>query len=129
MDANLPSTLIPLTHVQEERQLRDEVTKAFHAVEADDEDDGDDFLVKKEDGALRVVDDDEAQKYRQFLLEQAGGEDGVREILGLKTFAKRDIVADEEEDEAAPAESVVTAAASSGKKVRTKDDDEEFLMK
>lgn len=159
----LPDTLIPLTHVQEERKLREEVTRAFHTAipasgagsrvvkgkgkgEGEDEDevedeDEDDFLVTK---TSLQVDDAEAKKYRDFLLAQAGGEEGVREILGMGGFpermqgqnqGKRDIkVVEGEEDAGDTIADVDDAEGREGKggdrkRVRTKDDDEEFLMK
>jgi hypothetical protein len=162
----LPDTLIPLTHVQEERKLREEVTRAFHTAipsasgggsrvvkgkgkgegedEIEDEDeDEDDFLVTK---TTLQVDDAEAKKYRDFLLAQAGGEEGVREILGMggfpermqgqgQTQGKRAIkVVDGEEDAGDTIADVDDAEGregkgGDGKRVRTKDDDEEFLMK
>jgi protein KRI1 len=151
----LPDTLIPLTHVQEERKLREEVTRAFHTAipasgggaakskgEGEDEDeDDDDFLVTK---TSLQVDDAEAKKYRDFLLAQAGGEEGVREILGMGGFpermqgqnqGKRDIKVVEGEEDAGDTIAAVDDAegregkAGDGKRVRTKDDDEEFLMK
>ncbi|KAH8080203.1 hypothetical protein HD553DRAFT_317672 [Filobasidium floriforme] len=157
----LPDTLIPLTHVQEERQLREEVTRAFHTAipsasgggvpkgkgkgEGEDEDedeDEDDFLVTK---TTLQVDDAEAKKYRDFLLAQAGGEEGVREILGMGGFpermqgqgqnqGKRAIKAVDGEEDAGDADVDVEDAegkegkGGDGKRVRTKDDDEEFLM-
>jgi hypothetical protein len=91
----------------------------------------DDFLVKKE---TINVDDAEAKKYRDFLLQQAGGESSAREILGLGSFPDRLI--DVEADDADVAEETVDSAATEKKrkskeekKVRTKDHDEEFLMK
>ena len=157
----LPDTLIPLTHVQEERKLREEVTRAFHTAipasgagsrvvkgkgkgEGEDEDeDEDDFLVTK---TTLQVDDAEAKKYRDFLLAQAGGEEGVREILGMggfpermqgqgQTQGKRAIKVVEGEEDAGDTIADADDAegregkAGEGKRVRTKDDDEEFLMK
>lgn len=159
----LPDTLIPLTHVQEERKLREEVTRAFHTAipasgggsrvakgkgkgkgEGEDEDedeDEDDFLVTK---TTLQVDDAEAKKYRDFLLAQAGGEEGVREILGMGGFpermqgqgqnqGKRDIKAVDGEEDAGDTNADDAEGregkGGDGKRVRTKDDDEEFLMK
>ena len=161
----LPDTLIPLTHVQEERKLREEVTRAFHTAipasgagsrvvkgkgkgEGEDEledeaEDEDDFLVTK---TTLQVDDAEAKKYRDFLLAQAGGEEGVREILGMggfpermqgqgQTQGKRAVKAEDGEEVAGDANANVDDAegregkGGDGKWVRTKDDDEEFLMK
>jgi len=83
-----------------------------------------------------VVDDEQARKYREFLLEQAGGEEGVREILGMGSFPERMIDADadvDEGDEGVKGEddgvNVEDGEEEKKKKVRTKDDDEEFLMK
>ena len=127
---DLPTTLIPLTHVQEERALRAEVTKAFHtaipgASGPDEEDqEEDDFLVTKD---KIVVDDEQARKYREFLLEQAGGEEGVREILGMGSFPERMI--DAEVEEGVEGEKEEDTEEEKKKKIRTKDDDEEFLMK
>jgi hypothetical protein len=132
---DLPSTLIPLTHVQEERALRAEVTKAFHTAipggrSGPDEEDQeeDDFLVTKD---KIVVDDEQARKYREFLLEQAGGEEGVREILGMGSFPERMIDADVDEGVKGEDDGVKLedGEEEKKKKVRTKDDDEEFLMK
>jgi protein KRI1 len=124
---DLPSTLIPLTHVQEERALREEVTKAFHTAIPGQDEEVDDFLVTKDEV---TVDDVQAKKYREFLLEQAGGEEGVREILGMGSFPDRIIDAelDGEVQEGGPTKAE-DGDDENKKKTRTKDHDEEFLMK
>jgi protein KRI1 len=126
-----PSTTIPLTHVQEERALREEVTQAFHAAAADDEDEDEDdgFLQKKDDKAV----DEDREAYRKFMLESGGGEEAVREILGLGSSR------DEDHVENAVALTVIDEVddALGGKKKkkkqktkeRTKEKDDEFLMK
>lgn len=144
----VPETIIPLTHVEEERLLRREVTQAFHtsgaANDDEDEEDDDGFLVKKEKTDQETH--AESQKYRDFLLSQAGGEEAVRELLGLKEggMEGQDHRYDEvEEDEESDDGEVEVDIKQEGgqvqvkrekkpkksKKVRTKKDDDEFLMK
>lgn len=79
--------------------LREEVTRAFHTAipsaqtqtgglnskDANEEEE-DDFLITK---PAQEITDAQAKKYRDFLLEQAGGEAGVREILGMGGLPER----------------------------------------
>lgn len=132
--ADLPETIIPLTHVQEERALRDEVTKAFHtAIGGDDEDEDEGFLVKREKTDMER--DEEKEAYRQFLLANGGGEQQVRELLGLGDEDDgKDEVSDDGEDVAMQAQADVAtisggALARNEKTARQKKDDEAFLMK
>jgi protein KRI1 len=133
---DLPETIIPLSHVQEERALRDEVTRAFHTAIPDDEeeeDEEDGFLVKREktDGER----DAEKEAYRRFLLANGGGEDQVRELLGLGGDAEdQGEVSDDGMDVLAQEEKAVTDATRQGlerkeKTTRQKKDDDAFLMK
>ncbi|TIB13798.1 hypothetical protein E3P89_01653 [Wallemia ichthyophaga] len=76
-DDNNPVTLP--THAQEQRNLKKEVTSAFHSGN-DDNEDQDDFLKPKS-----VEDDDDFQSrnsYKKFLLDNVG-EDEIRKALGL----------------------------------------------
>lgn len=132
--ADLPETIIPLTHVQEERALRDEVTKAFHtAIGGVDEDEDEGFLVKRE--KTDTERDEEKEAYRQFLLANGGGEQQVRELLGLGDEDDgKDEVSDDGEDVAMQAQADVAttsggALARKEKTARQKKDDEAFLMK
>lgn len=133
---DLPETIIPLSHVQEERALRDEVTKAFHtAIGGDDEEEDDDgFLVKREKTEMERDEDKEA--YRRFLLANGGGEDQVRELLGLggEEVDEQDEVSDDGEDVANQEQIDVTNTSRQGlerreKSTRQKKDDDAFLMK
>lgn len=133
---NLPETIIPLSHVQEERALRDEVTKAFHtAIGGDEEEEDDDgFLVKREKTDTERDEDKEA--YRRFLLSNGGGEEQVRELLGLggDEVDEQDEVSDDGEDVAQQEQKAVTDANRQGlerkeKSTRQKKDDDAFLMK
>ncbi len=102
MKVDLPETLIPLTHVQEERQLREEVTKAFHTAgaksdagskapklqqddEEEEEDEDEDFLVKSNDPKLLADQEASSQAYRSFLLSTGvqGTEAEMKALLGL----------------------------------------------
>ncbi|KAJ9094327.1 hypothetical protein QFC19_008013 [Naganishia cerealis] len=136
---NLPETIIPLTHVQEERALRAEVTKAFHTAIGEDEDqeeDDDGFLVKRD--RTDTEKDEEKEAYRKFLLANGGGEDEVRKLLGLGGEEDADVDGDEEiaddgEDVASKAQVDVRDAnhqvvARTEKSAREKKDDDAFLM-
>ncbi|KAJ7643238.1 KRI1-like family C-terminal-domain-containing protein [Mycena rosella] len=76
--ANLQSALLsrspspervdaPVTHVEEQRRLRDETIAAFHAVDGDEEED---FLVPREKTMDEVAREEE--EYRQFLEKEVG---------------------------------------------------------
>ncbi|KAJ9099775.1 hypothetical protein QFC21_003773 [Naganishia friedmannii] len=136
---NLPETIIPLTHVQEERALREEVTKAFHTAIGDNEvkeEDDDGFLVKKD--RTDTEKDVEKEEYRRFLLANGGGEDEVRKLLGLG--GDEDSDKEEDEDIADDAEDVASKAqvdvldanhevlSRTEKNARQKKDDDAFLM-
>ncbi|KAJ9118179.1 hypothetical protein QFC22_004083 [Naganishia vaughanmartiniae] len=137
---NLPETIIPLTHVQEERALREEVTKAFHTAIGDDEveqeDDDDGFLVKRD--RTDTEQDAEKEEYRRFLLANGGGEDEVRKLLGLggdedESEAEQEDIADDGEDVASKAPVDVLDAnhevlTRTEKSTRQKKDDDAFLM-
>lgn len=88
--SDLPETIIPLSHVQEERKLRQEVTAAFHSVgqdqgdeqeEAEEEEDG--FLTKSAPKSKSEI-SAEAQAYRKFLLENStnGSLSAFKDLLG-----------------------------------------------
>ena len=104
----------------------------MEAGDENEEDEEEDFLVTKGDVE---VDDADAKKYRDFLLQQAGGEQGVREILGMGGFPERMIQQQQQQQQQRPTggkEEVQLEGEEQeqeGKRVRTKDDDEEFLMK
>jgi protein KRI1 len=137
-----PETTIPLTNVQEERLLRKEVTAAFHSAvgqdgEQEEEGEADGFL-KVTTGAVNV--DENKEAYRKFLLESGGGEDAVREILGLGERSsavvkiEEDVEDNEDESEGDKDEKsgVQKKKNKKTKKVdvkRSKQDDDEFLMK
>ncbi|KAJ7032731.1 KRI1-like family C-terminal-domain-containing protein [Mycena alexandri] len=86
-DANLQSALLsrspspdgaeppPVTHVEEQRRLRDETIAAFHAAA---EEEADDFLVPREK-TLEETAREEAE-YRQFLEKEVGD---VRELVDI----------------------------------------------
>ena len=130
--ADLPETIIPLTHVQEERALRDEVTKAFHTAIGGDEDEDEGFLVKRE--KTDTERNDEKEAYRQFLLANGGGEEQVRELLGLGDEDDgKDHQSDDGVDAAmqAQADESTTSGGALARKQKTarqKKDDEAFLM-
>lgn len=131
--------------------MREEVTRAFHTAipsaqtqtgglnskDANEEEE-DDFLITK---PAQEITDAQAKKYRDFLLEQAGGEAGVREILGMGGLPERMIDRHQKEifnagegaqgGEAGDGDEIEggEGEGAEGKRVRTKDDDEEFLMK
>ncbi|KAJ7736886.1 KRI1-like family C-terminal-domain-containing protein [Mycena metata] len=91
-DANLQSALLsrsaspdgaeppPVTHVEEQRRLRDETIAAFHAAA---EEEADDFLVPREK-TLEETAREEAE-YRQFLEKEVGD---VRELVDVGTTAQ-----------------------------------------
>ncbi|TIB69931.1 Krr1-domain-containing protein [Wallemia mellicola] len=119
--------LQPFTHVQEQRNLKKEVTSAFHG---NDDDDEDDFLKPK-----TVEDDDNYQtrgSYRKFLLESVG-EDEIRKALGLDD---QRISSTKEEIESAskPSEPIEKESKKSSKttakpsKAEQKAKDDKFLM-
>lgn len=140
---NLPETIIPLTHVQEERALREEVTKAFHTAIGDDkveeEDDDDGFLVKRD--RTDTEKDAEKEQYRRFLLANGGGEDEVRKLLGLGGEDGSDEEEDDEEGIVDDGEDVASKSqvdvldanhqvlTRTEKNARQKKDDDAFLMK
>ncbi len=140
-DFVVPETMIPLTNVQEERLLRKEVTNAFHSAvqetdEVREEEEGEDFLKKAEGEKVDV----DKEAYRKFLLESGGGEDAVREILGLgqRVEDNREVVQEEDEEEEEEVEEVPVKeeegtekkkSKSKKKEQRSKENDDEFLMK
>ncbi|WVQ84513.1 hypothetical protein IAT38_006667 [Cryptococcus sp. DSM 104549] len=85
-----PTSSEPLTHVQQEKKLREEAVSAFAALagdesDEDDEDEGEEdagFVLKKRKADEKEVDEDE-EEYRKFLLEMGGGEEEVRKVLGM----------------------------------------------
>lgn len=137
----MPETIIPLTHVQEERALREEVTKAFHTAIGDDEVDEEDedggFLVKR--NRTDIEKDAEKEEYRRFLLANGGGEDEVRKLLGLgddedANEEEHEDIADDAQDVASKAQLDVLDAnhevlTRTEKNARQKKDDDAFLMK
>lgn len=132
---DLPETIIPLSHVQEERALRDEVTKAFHtAIAGDDEEDEDGFLVRREKTDTERDEDKEA--YRRFLLANGGGEEQVRELLGLggDEVDVEEEIEDDGMDVLEQEQKAATDVNRQGlerreKTSRQKKDDDAFLMK
>lgn len=115
----------PVTHAQEQKDLKKEVTSAFHGNEDDDEDD---FLKPK-----TTEDDEDYQtrdSYKKFLLENVG-EDEIRKALGFDD--KRISSTKEEIDSASkPAtkeeKKKARNAAAKPSKADQKAKDDKFLM-
>lgn len=88
------------THAEEQEQLRQETLNAFkvdYGAEGDDESGGL-FSVRKE--GVNGEEDMEDEEYRRFLLGSGGGEEGIREALGLgKKTAEGEESEDEDEDD------------------------------
>lgn len=117
--------------MEEERQLRAEVTSAFKTAIPDAQEDQveeDDFLVKKDVSQAEV--DKQQAKYREFLLKHGGGEDEVRKVLGISNdsgatstldFLGSDVNGIDGPDPR-------NARPETSKPSRTKKDDDQFLM-
>ncbi|KAJ7503104.1 KRI1-like family C-terminal-domain-containing protein [Mycena galericulata] len=70
-----PAEAVPVTHVEEQQRLRDETIAAFHAAEADDEED---WLVPREKTMDEVAREEE--EYRLFLEKEVGN---LRDIVDV----------------------------------------------
>lgn len=121
----------PLTNFEIQKRAREDALSAFKAFGDEvEQDDDDGFMRKREKGEDEVQEDDEA--YRAFLLEMGGGEQEVREALGMAGGPVTDYRADEEEEEEEPAETELSdkqkakLKAKRAKKRAQKDED--FLM-
>ncbi|KAJ6494674.1 KRI1-like family C-terminal-domain-containing protein, partial [Mycena vitilis] len=92
--ANLQSALLsrspspenapePVTHVEEQRRLRDETIAAFHAAEGDEEED---WLVPREKTMDEVAHEEE--EYRQFLENEVGDLRDLVDVGGAASVAE-----------------------------------------
>lgn len=120
------------THVQEQEALRKETLDAFN-IPVDGEDDGLFSMKTVEHGQEEDMED---EAYRAFLLGNGGGENGIREALGLNVEKR------EEEDDTGvmvpvkdgkKAEGEVKKVKKSKKVAKTMEEekkkaDEEFLL-
>ncbi|ODN99162.1 hypothetical protein I350_07320 [Cryptococcus amylolentus CBS 6273] len=126
----------PLTHVESQYRLRQEARSAFAglAEESDDNDsDGEGFLKKRDKEGDEVDADDE--EYRKFLLEMGGGEEEVKQLLGMGDQpAILQTVDDDDEEEPGQAVAVSKVEKEEMKNERKKKqemkikDDDDFLM-
>lgn len=74
----------PLSHVQEQAQLRRQVTQAFHDTDGPGAEEEGDFFTKTKAGGVDGDEDDDAGSYRRYLLKTLGDEKAqkaVREAL------------------------------------------------
>lgn len=106
------------THVEAQRELRDETIAAFNA---GDEDEDDDLLIPREKTKDEVQQEEE--EYKAFLERQVG-----RDLGSLIGFDKSDVLADESplQTDKKPQKKKKKAAESGKSK---EDENQEFLLK
>ncbi|KZT22490.1 Krr1-domain-containing protein [Neolentinus lepideus HHB14362 ss-1] len=108
----------PVTHVQEQKALRDETISAFqYAVKDEDGDDDDDFLVPREKTKDEL--EREEEEYREFLKREVGD---IRQLVTIEPGEQDGVAAlgEEEENE---------KKKNKKKSKKSKEDkDREFLM-
>ncbi|TRM68953.1 hypothetical protein BD626DRAFT_562773 [Schizophyllum amplum] len=117
----------PVTHVEEQRALRDETIAAFHNAVEDDEDE-DDLLVPREKTKDEI--EREEEEYRTFL-EREVGED-LSHLVTVEALPETSTAGAEGEEEESPKEKKKKAKKSEkgkGKDAKSKEEeDHEFLM-
>lgn len=124
-DSRSPSPQ-PLTHVQEQRQLRDETIAAFHTA-ADEMGDEDDLLMLREKTKDEL--EEEEEEYQAFLEREVGGD--IKELVSVDNTL--DIRVDEEREPFNSKKKKKKKKSDAPTKPRTKEqreqEDQEFLMK
>ncbi|CAO1631623.1 unnamed protein product [Parajaminaea phylloscopi] len=77
-----PSASQPLSHVQEQANLRQQVTQAFHAMGDDEGDEAadNDFFTKSKSGLAGEDDEDEQTAYKKYLLSSLGDDEARKSI-------------------------------------------------
>ncbi|KAK0566756.1 Kinetochore protein Spc24 [Tilletia horrida] len=123
----------PKTHVQEQEDLRKQVTAAFH--DADAEDEGDDFFKPRGAGGDADADGEGGNdSYREYLLSAIEGDEldkAVRDALKDRSAYEAIAVRDAEASEDGKEGKVDKVKKEKGKKRKRKtkeEEDEDFLM-
>lgn len=113
----------PMTHVQEQKALRDETIAAFHtAVRAEEEED--DLLVPREKTKDEL--EQEEEEYQEFLEREVGQD--LKELITVEEGSS--VLATEEVEDSKKAKKEKKTKKSKEKTTKNKvEDDQEFLMK
>ncbi|KAI0785892.1 KRI1-like family C-terminal-domain-containing protein [Abortiporus biennis] len=117
----------PLTHIQEQRALKEETIKAFHTAVADDEDDEDDVLVLREKTKDEL--EQEEEEYKEYLQREVG--EDLKDLITVDVDEEHVVKVEADEGEGKKEKKKKKERKGKEKEKTGKDNeeaDQEFLM-